>query len=123
MSCSDSLSDANNSEGRFIYSPKDYGTGTEMGKVLHVVQGFIERDRPAMGHNANALRASSTRLVLSVTASLNVPMFSHDATQAYQKRKYKMKRDVFINPRIRIKSYFDLGVGNVLKLEMPLYNL
>lgn len=88
--------------------------------MRYIVQGFGDRDKPFMVHDANSLCASCIRLILSISACLRFRVFSHGVTQAYLRSKYKMTRDVFIKPKERDRELLDLNFGDMLKLKMPL---
>lgn len=115
--------DANILGGRFIFSLKNYGTPSEMAKVRFVAQGYRDKDKPFMVHDASSLRASSIRIILAVAACLGFRLFSHDVTQAYLQSKYRMTRDVYVDPKPADRHLFGIGDEELLKLELPLYGV
>lgn len=108
-------SDSNVMGGRFIYSLKSYETSPEMAKVRYVAEGYSDKDKPFMVHDAGSLRASFIRIVLSTAACLRFRVFSHNITQIYLQSKYKMSRDVFIEPKPKDRRLFDLAQNEVLQ--------
>lgn len=90
--------DANVMGGRFIYTLKNYGTPSEQAKERYVAQGFDDKEKPYIVHDTSTLRASSIRAILSVAGVSGFRIYSHDVTQAYLQSKYKMTRDVYIQP-------------------------
>lgn len=115
--------DANILGGRFIFSLKNYSTPSETAKVRFVAQGYRDKYKPFMVHDASGLRASSILIILAVAACLGFRLFSHDVTQAYLQSKYRMTHDVYVDPKPADRHLFGIGDEELLKLELPLYGV
>lgn len=74
-----------------------------------------------MLHDANSLRASFIRIILSVPAIQVFRLFSHAVIQAYPKIKYRVTRYVYIGPKPCVQPLFGLGDGEMIKLVMHFY--
>lgn len=69
--------------GRFILTLKNVGTPEEIAKAKYISQGYKDGRKQYFVYDTKMLRASSIRLILSVSAVMNFRLFSHNVTQAY----------------------------------------
>lgn len=115
--------DANIMGGRFVLTLKNYQTPNESAKVRYVAQGYNDRDRPFLVHDATSIRVSSIRILQSAAKVLGFRIFSHDVTQAYLQSRSNLSRKIYIRPKSKDLKTFGLREGELLELNRPLYGL
>lgn len=105
--------------GRFVLVIKDGGTGNEIWKARYVVQGFRDRLKTSLVHDAATARQYSTKVLIGLAAVFGFRLFSTDVTQAFLQSADELMCDVYIQP----SKEFELNENQVLKLLKPLYGL
>jgi hypothetical protein len=105
--------------GRFVLTIKDSGTSKEIYKARNVVQGFRDKKKPSLVHDASTSKQQSTKLLIGLAANFGNRIFSTDVTQAYLQSAEPLMRDVYIKP----SDECELNTNQVLKLLRPLYGL
>jgi Reverse transcriptase (RNA-dependent DNA polymerase) len=105
--------------GRFVLTIKDSGTSTEIYKARYVVQGFRDKKKTSLFHDASTSKQQSTKLLIGLAAIFGYTIFPTDVTQAYLQSAEPLMRDVYFKP----SAEFELSVTQVLNLLRPLYGL
>jgi hypothetical protein len=105
--------------GRFVLALKDEGTEQEIWKARFVVQGYRDKMKTSLVHDAATSKQYSSRILVGLAAIFGFRLFSTDVTQAYLQSSEPLRRDVFIKPA----SDFGLEENKMLKLIRPLYGL
>jgi Reverse transcriptase (RNA-dependent DNA polymerase) len=105
--------------GRFVLTIKDSGTSKEIYKARYVVQGFRDKKKTSLVHDASTSKQQSTKLLIGLAAIFGYRIFSTDVTQAYLQSAEPLMRDVYIKP----SAEFELNANQVLKFLRPLYGL
>jgi Reverse transcriptase (RNA-dependent DNA polymerase) len=105
--------------GRFVLTMKDSGTSKEIYKARYVFQGFRDKKKTSLVHDASTSKQQSTKLLIGLAAIFGYMIFSTDVTQAYLQSAEPLLRDVYIKP----SDEFELNANQVLKLLRPLYGL
>ena len=98
---------------------KNYQTSNEIYKTRFVVQVYRDRLKTSLVHNASTTRHHSPRILTALASTLDLVIYSTDATQAYIQSKDTIDRDVYLIP----PSELQLDKGHILKLLRPLYRL
>ena len=111
--------DANIIGGRFVLAIKDEGTKKEVWKARFVVQGYRDKLKTSLEHDAPTARQYSTRVLVGLAAIFGFRIFSTDVTQAYLQSAESLMRDLYVKPN----GEFELGHNQLLKLLKPLYGL
>jgi hypothetical protein len=102
-----------------VLTIKNIGTDEEVHKARYVVQGHKDRDKKFLVHNSTTVRQSSTRLLVSLAATLGFRIWSQDVKQAYLQSSEKLMRKVYLKP----SKEFGLPQNALLELHKPLYGL
>ena len=113
------LANANIMGGRFVLTIKNLHTPDELQKAHFVAQGHTDREKHLLIHPTTALRHRSVRILLSLAALLDYPVWMQDISQAYLQSRDKLSRTVYIRP----PPEFNLPNGKLLRLNKPLYRL
>lgn len=71
--------------GRFVLAMKDEGTKNEVWKARFFVQGYRDKLKTTLEHNATTVRQVSIPELIVFSSTLNFCIFSIDVTQAYHK--------------------------------------
>jgi hypothetical protein len=69
--------------GRFVLTIKDSGTSKEIYKARYVVQGFRDKKKNSLIHDASTQKQQSTKLLIGLAAIFGLRIFSTGVTQAY----------------------------------------
>lgn len=109
--------------GRFVLTLKNVGTPEEKAKARYIAQGYCDGDKSYVVHDISTIRASSIRLILSVSAVMGFRLFSHDVTQAYLQSKYELTRKIYVQPKEKDLDIFGLKKGELFELNKPLYGI
>jgi Reverse transcriptase (RNA-dependent DNA polymerase) len=105
--------------GPLVLTIKDSGTSKEIHKARYVVQGFRDKNKTSLVHDASISKQQSTKLLIGLAAIISSRIFSTDFTQVYLQSAEPLMRDVYIKP----SAEFELNANQVLKLLRPLYGL
>lgn len=111
--------DANILGGRFVLAIKNGGTSQETWKARFVVQGHKDSMKKSLVHCVSLAKQFSTKIILSIAATMDFKLFTTDVTQAYLQSMELLNRKVFVQPC----SAFPLSPDMVLQLQKPLYGL
>jgi hypothetical protein len=68
--------------GRFALTIKDSVTSKEIYKARYVVQGFRDKKKTSLVHDASTSKQQSTKLLIGLAAIFGHQIFSTDVTQA-----------------------------------------
>ena len=109
--------------GRFVLAYKNYGTPEETETARYVAQGHKDKEKGFVVHNVTTLRASSTRILVSVAAIKGFKIFADDVRQAYLQNEHELTRDIYLLPKACDRKCFDLGENEILKLKKPIYGV
>jgi hypothetical protein len=101
--------------GRFVLTMKDSGTSKEIYKARYVVQGFRDKKKTSLVHDAYTSKQQSSKLLIGLAASFGYRIFSTDVTQGYLQSPKPSMRCVYIKP----STEFELNANQVLKLLRP----
>jgi hypothetical protein len=82
----------------FVRELKDEGTEHEIWKARFVVQGYREKMKTSLVHDAATSKQYSSRVLVGLGAIFGFGSFSTDVTQAYLQSSEPLRRDVFIKP-------------------------
>jgi hypothetical protein len=102
-----------------VLTIKNIGTDEEVNKARHVAQGHKDRDTNVLVHNSTTVRQISTRLIVSLAATLDFRIWSQDVKQAYLQSSEKLMRKVYLKP----STEFGLPQNALLGLHKPRYGL
>ena len=105
--------------GRFVLALKDEGTKQETWNARFFVQGYRDKMKTSLVHDAATSKQYSSRILVGLAAIFGFRLFSTDVTQAYLQSSEPLRRDVFIKPA----SEFGLEENKMLMLIRPLYGL
>lgn len=94
-----------------------------MAKVRFVLQGFDDRGKAFMVHDTSTLPSTSIRLILSITATRNLFIFSQEVNQMYLQRKLKLTPKICIRVKKRDLKTFGPKEDNLLELDYSLYGI
>jgi hypothetical protein len=75
--------DANIMSGRFVLSIKNSGTNEEMLKARFVAQGYRDKAKTSLVHDAALARQSSARVLVGLAAVFGFRLYSTEVQQAY----------------------------------------
>lgn len=89
----------------------------------YVAQGHKDKEKGSDVHNVTTLRASSTRILVSVAAIKGFRIFADDVRQAYLRNEHELTRDIYLLPKAHDRSFFALGDNEILKLKTPIYGV
>jgi hypothetical protein len=105
--------------GRFVLTIKESGTSKEIYKARYVVQGFRDKKKSTLVHDASTSMQQSTKLLIGLAAIFGYRIFSTDVTQAYLQSAEPLMSDVYI----KALAEFELNANQVLKALRPLHGL
>jgi Reverse transcriptase (RNA-dependent DNA polymerase) len=104
--------------GRFVLAIKNPGTDKEFLKARFVLGGHQDREKRSIVHNSTAIKQSSVRLLLALTATLGFNVWTIDVNQAYLQAAVGLQRKIFTKPDV-----LNLGEDEILQVIKPLYGL
>lgn len=90
----ESPSDANILSGRFVLSIRDSKTEKSIYKARFVVQGYRDKDKDFLIHEANNLQQSSIKTVIALAAFFSFLVWSRGVSQAYFQSASMLIRDL-----------------------------
>lgn len=98
-------------------------TPDETPKVRYDAQGYSDVHKQFTAHDLTSLHSTSTRLILTISATKSLRLFTHDVNQAYLQSKETLTRDVYLRPKVSDRHLFNVNEDELLKLDKPLYGL
>jgi Reverse transcriptase (RNA-dependent DNA polymerase) len=104
-------SNSNVMYGRFVLTIKEKGTSNEVLKARFVAQGFNDKDKQTLVHCALLARKSSTRTMVSFSATHGWDIQSHDVTKAHVQGEI-IQREIYMVPPKKLK----LETNKMLKI-------
>ncbi len=112
-------------KSKFILTIKNHNEDTEYFKARLVILGHRDPDKPRVVNEAPTVLKSSVRLMITLIASHNFPLWSRDITLAFLQSKEKLKRDVYVRPPRKENVLTQIGAppGSILKAIKPQYGL
>jgi hypothetical protein len=97
---------------RVVLTINDSGTSKKIYKARYVVQGFRDKKKTSLVHDASTSKQQSMKLLIGLAALFGYRIFSTDVTQTYLQRAEPLMRDIYIKP----SAEFELDAKQVLKL-------
>lgn len=106
---------------RFVLAFKNPDTHEQVLKARLVVQALphLDKDKPRLFTFSPTISKASFRLMLSLAASLDYPVFIRDVSQAFVCAEYDLLRDAFVVP----PKELNLPKNVLWRLKKPLYGL
>jgi Reverse transcriptase (RNA-dependent DNA polymerase) len=103
---------------RNIIRLKHFDTIGEEAKACLIIQGCQDAEKNRIVSNPPTVSHASIRILISLSANKDYPVWTKDATQAFLLSKDTFSRDLYARLPLELRSVFK---GYVLKMLKPLY--
>lgn len=104
---------------RFVDELKNAGTDKAFEKSRLVVQAYNDAGKHIVLTQSPTIQRVSQRIILAMTAMMNLGLYLRDISQAYVQSTTQLNRDFFVRPPPELS----LGKDAILKVIKPLYGI
>ena len=111
-------------KSRVVRAIKTDSNGNEKFKTRLFIQGHLDPEKGKIVNEAPTILRSSTRLILTIAATLNFEIWSRDVKQAFIQSEDTLQRELYVKPpkRPEFLSMINQPPG-LLQAVKPLYGL